>query len=195
MDATFAWLANATTHLAPAVTNLYQGVDKTQLNVLELAWMSWYERFDSPVVATGVMSFLLHEVGLGSCVRAEETVELMPVLVDQIVYFGRCIPFMIMDQIKFFRKWKLQPVSSQVLEARGGADGLAADQSAVGGGSVEVHEGGPPHSLHGRAPPDLRIRAYGKVRITACDPLDARLTLETPTGRSGCRRGRCRSPP
>ncbi|KAL8280098.1 hypothetical protein RQP46_007428 [Phenoliferia psychrophenolica] len=80
-------LSNATTYLAPPAHALYEGVDKSNLNALELAWMSWYEMFDSPVLATGVMSFLLHE----------------------IVYFGRCIPFMIMDNMKFFRKWKLQP--------------------------------------------------------------------------------------
>ncbi|KAK4698519.1 methylsterol monooxygenase, partial [Phenoliferia sp. Uapishka_3] len=79
---------NATTLFAPAaVKDLYAGVNTTGLNPLELAWMSWYERFDSPVVATGIMSFLLHE----------------------IVYFGRCIPFMIIDAMPYFNKWKLQP--------------------------------------------------------------------------------------
>lgn len=37
-------------------------------------------------LATGLMSFILHEV----------------------VYFGRCVPFMIMDKIPYFRKWKIQ---------------------------------------------------------------------------------------
>lgn len=41
----------------------------------------------NPVIATGLMSFLLHE----------------------IVYFGRCIPWIIIDSIPYFRKWKLQP--------------------------------------------------------------------------------------
>jgi sterol desaturase/sphingolipid hydroxylase (fatty acid hydroxylase superfamily) len=27
----------------------------------------------------------------------------------QIVYFGRCIPWIIIDAIPYFRKWKLQP--------------------------------------------------------------------------------------
>lgn len=55
---------NATQFLAPEVTNLYAGVDTSSLNTLELLWMSWYKLFKSPVVATGVMSFLLHEVRL-----------------------------------------------------------------------------------------------------------------------------------
>ena len=29
--------------------------------------------------------------------------------VPQIVYFGRCIPWIIIDAIPYFRKWKLQP--------------------------------------------------------------------------------------
>ena len=30
-------------------------------------------------------------------------------LVRQIIYFGRCIPWIIIDAIPYFRKWKLQP--------------------------------------------------------------------------------------
>ena len=37
-------------------------------------------------LATGIMSFVMHEV----------------------VYFGRCIPFMIMDKIPFFKQYKIQ---------------------------------------------------------------------------------------
>ena len=44
------------------IEGLYANVDMSTLNVLEKAWVAWYEYFDSPVVATGVMSFLMHEV-------------------------------------------------------------------------------------------------------------------------------------
>jgi len=40
----------------------------------------------NPVLATGIMSFALHE----------------------LVYFGRCIPWVIVGQIHYFDKWKLQ---------------------------------------------------------------------------------------
>lgn len=40
------------------------------------------------VLATGLMSFIMHEV----------------------VYFGRSAPFMLMDCIPFFKKWKIQDV-------------------------------------------------------------------------------------
>ncbi len=46
------------------------------------------------VLATGVMSFLLHE----------------------IFYFGRSIPFMMMDAIPFFNRYKLQNVRSHEID-------------------------------------------------------------------------------
>lgn len=42
--------------------DLYTGTDPSSLNILERAWMQWYIYFNNPVIATGVMSFLLHEV-------------------------------------------------------------------------------------------------------------------------------------
>lgn len=43
------------------------------------------------VLATGIMSFVMHEV----------------------IYFGRSIPWMIIDSIPFFNRYKLQNVSSR----------------------------------------------------------------------------------
>lgn len=40
------------------------------------------------VLATGIMSFVMHE----------------------LVYFGRSLPWMIIDRIKYFNKYKLQNV-------------------------------------------------------------------------------------
>ncbi|KAJ7493670.1 C4-methyl sterol oxidase [Mycena latifolia] len=50
-------------------------------------WVAWYVYFNNPVIATGLMTFLLHE----------------------IIYFGRSIPWIIIDAIPYFRRWKLQP--------------------------------------------------------------------------------------
>ena len=66
---------------------LYENVDFTTLSWIELKWAQWYLLFDDPAIATGLLSFLLHEV----------------------VYFGRCIPWIIIDAIPYFRRWKLQP--------------------------------------------------------------------------------------
>lgn len=41
------------------------------------------------VLATGIMSFVMHEV----------------------VYFGRSLPWIIIDRMKFFNKYKIQHVS------------------------------------------------------------------------------------
>jgi len=67
--------------------DLYPNTDFDGLNVVERLWVSWYVWIGNPVIATGLMSFILHE----------------------IVYFGRCIPWMIIDRIPYFRQWKLQP--------------------------------------------------------------------------------------
>ncbi|KAI9848227.1 MAG: C-4 sterol methyl oxidase [Thelocarpon superellum] len=56
------------------------------LNVLERLWAAWYAYVQNDVIATGVLSFLMHE----------------------IVYFGRSIPWMIIDQIPYFNRYKIQ---------------------------------------------------------------------------------------
>lgn len=57
------------------------------LNYLEKLWASWYIYMDNDVLATGLLFFLTHE----------------------IMYFGRCLPWMIIDRIPYFRRWKIQP--------------------------------------------------------------------------------------
>ncbi|KAF8324823.1 hypothetical protein F5887DRAFT_1021676 [Amanita rubescens] len=67
--------------------SLYPGLEFSSLNWLEKQWAAWYIWIANPIIATGLMSFLLHE----------------------IVYFGRCVPWIIIDAIPYFRKWKIQP--------------------------------------------------------------------------------------
>ena len=55
--------AGAFLEAAKPVGPLYANVDVAALNVLERAWMDYYNWFDNPVIATGVMAFLMHEVG------------------------------------------------------------------------------------------------------------------------------------
>lgn len=59
-----------------------------QLNYFEKLWMAWYAFIGNDVLATGIMSFLMHE----------------------IVYFGRSLPWMIIDRIPAFNKYKIQNV-------------------------------------------------------------------------------------
>jgi len=70
-----------------AASHIYAaGLNFNSLSLLEQWWAKWYLYVGDPVLATGIMSFLIHE----------------------IFYFGRCIPWMIIDRIPYFKKWKLQ---------------------------------------------------------------------------------------
>jgi hypothetical protein len=58
------------------------------LNYFEKLWAAWYAYMQNDVLATGIMSFVMHET----------------------VYFGRSLPWIIIDLIPYFRKWKIQDV-------------------------------------------------------------------------------------
>jgi methylsterol monooxygenase len=60
-----------------------------QLNYFEQLWMAWYTWMQNDVLATGIMSFVMHET----------------------VYFGRSLPWIIIDCIPYFNKYKIQAVS------------------------------------------------------------------------------------
>lgn len=62
-----------------------------QLNYFEKLWAAWYAFMGNDVLATGIMSFLMHE----------------------LVYFGRSLPWMIVDRIPALNKYKIQSVSWQ----------------------------------------------------------------------------------
>ncbi|GAA5926423.1 hypothetical protein JCM3775_001012 [Rhodotorula graminis] len=66
--------------------SFYSAVDPSQLNWLERLWMSWYVKIGDPILATGIMSFVMHEV----------------------VYFGRCVPWILIDYMGWFKQYKLQ---------------------------------------------------------------------------------------
>lgn len=54
--------------------------------------MAWYAWMQNDVLATGIMSFLMHE----------------------IVYFGRSLPWIIIDTFGIFKNYKIQSVSGQI---------------------------------------------------------------------------------
>jgi len=58
------------------------------LNYFEKMWLAWYIYMQNDVLATGIMSFVMHEV----------------------VYFGRSLPWIIIDCLPMFRKYKIQNV-------------------------------------------------------------------------------------
>jgi len=57
------------------------------LNYIEKLWASWYIYMDNDILATGLLFFLVHE----------------------FMYFGRCLPWWIIDQLPFFNRYKIQP--------------------------------------------------------------------------------------
>jgi len=59
-----------------------------QLNVFERLWAAWYAYMQNDVLATGIMSFVMHET----------------------VYFGRSLPWIIVDRMPMFNKYKIQNV-------------------------------------------------------------------------------------
>jgi methylsterol monooxygenase len=67
------------------------------LNYFERLWLAWYIYMQNDVLATGIMSFVMHEA----------------------VYFGRSLPWIIIDCIPWFRKYKIQDVSGDGLWWRG----------------------------------------------------------------------------
>jgi len=80
-------MTNAST-VIPDYVEAYTRISELNfhLNVFEKAWAAWYEYMQNDVLATGIMSFVMHEM----------------------VYFGRSLPWIIIDQISYFRKWKIQ---------------------------------------------------------------------------------------
>lgn len=59
-----------------------------QLNTFERLWAAWYAYMQNDVLATGIMSFLMHE----------------------LVYFGRSLPWIIIDRMPAMNKYKIQGV-------------------------------------------------------------------------------------
>lgn len=56
------------------------------MNPLEKAWGAYYYYMNNDIFATGLFFFLTHE----------------------IMYFGRCLPWAIIDRIPYFKKFKIQ---------------------------------------------------------------------------------------
>lgn len=70
----------------PTAQELYAHTDFSKLTWFEQKWAACYLFIGDPIIATGLMSFLVHE----------------------LVYFGRSVPWIIVDAIPYFRRWKLQ---------------------------------------------------------------------------------------
>lgn len=65
------------------------GKYNANLNVAERLWAAWYAWMQNDVLATGIMSFVMHE----------------------LVYFGRSLPWIFIDSLGLFKNYKIQSVS------------------------------------------------------------------------------------
>ena len=65
------------------------GKYNAELNVAERLWAAWYAWMQNDVLATGIMSFVMHEM----------------------VYFGRSLPWIFIDTWGLFNRYKIQGVS------------------------------------------------------------------------------------
>lgn len=69
----------------------YEDITKANvhLSVPERLWVAWYAWIQNDVLATGIMSFAVHE----------------------LFYFGRCLPWIFIDSLGLFKSYKIQSVS------------------------------------------------------------------------------------
>ena len=67
-----------------------------QLNYFEKLWAAWYAYMGNDILATGLMSFTMHE----------------------LVYFGRSLPWIIIDCIPAMNRYKIQNVSCRTVGHR-----------------------------------------------------------------------------
>lgn len=64
------------------------------MNVAERMWAAWYAWMQNDVLATGIMSFMMHE----------------------LVYFGRSLPWILIDTSGVLKNYKIQGVSEYNLQ-------------------------------------------------------------------------------
>lgn len=83
----------------------------THLNVAERLWTAWYAWMQNDVLATGIMSFMMHE----------------------IVYFGRSLPWIFIDTLGLLKNYKIQSVSGRRCEHQDISLTLAEQNTLVAG--------------------------------------------------------------
>lgn len=86
-----AALRNSTVVSPGTYWGQYEEISKynTQFNMAERLWAAWYAWMQNDVLATGIMSFAMHE----------------------LVYFGRSLPWIFIDSLGLFKGYKIQSVS------------------------------------------------------------------------------------
>jgi len=94
---------------SPSYLAVYQTISEVNahLSIPEKLWAAWYAWWRNDTLATGIYPNKI------SCRRwTDMLIGIMSFVMHELVYFGRSLPWIIIDAIPFFRKWKLQDVSS-----------------------------------------------------------------------------------
>jgi methylsterol monooxygenase len=88
---------------SPSFVGLYHTISEVNahLSVPEKLWATWYAWWRNDTLATGIQTPLGH---VADCQG------IMSFVLHEVVYFGRSLPWIIIDAIPFFRRWKLQDV-------------------------------------------------------------------------------------
>ena len=89
-------------------------------------WAAWYAYMQNDVLATGIMSFLMHE----------------------FIYFGRSLPWVIIDRIPYFNKYKIQNVCQLLCVGEGPCTDNATAKDPHCPRTVELRKAGPFVPLH-----------------------------------------------
>jgi hypothetical protein len=116
------------------------------LSLPERMWAAWYAFMQNDVLATGIMSFVMHEV----------------------VYFGRSLPWIIIDRIPYMNKYKIQNVNSTHLIAnpiQQGLTNLTTAKNPNSPGTMELRQTCPPQPLHRRTSSNL-VHPYPHQSLT-----------------------------
>lgn len=108
------------------------------LNYAERLWLAWYTYMQNDVLATGIMSFVMHEA----------------------VYFGRSLPWIIIDMIPWFRRYKIQPVGYKDVVAAVQILTSWLEQNPHRMGTVAVCSPRPLLALYRRTSADLVLPPY-----------------------------------
>lgn len=144
----FEALLNELLHPEPTA-HLYANTDFTQLNWFEMQWVNWYLWIDNPILATGLMSFVLHEVcGCGDLLLNGSTIATYRLCILADVFLG--------SSSMLFRTSTDGNSSPSVYCARSFDYTLKftsnSGKSTFAKGSMGMHKTRSPHTFHRRNP-------------------------------------------
>ena len=111
------------------------------LNFAEKAWAAWYAYMQNDVLATGIMSFTMHE----------------------LVYFGRSLPWMIADRLPYFNKYQIQNVRQNELILKRVALTSSTAKDPNTRRAMELCQSCTPLPLYRRTTANMAVPPYGAI--------------------------------